>query len=138
MPKRSIERLPRGVFEKVAGSKDYWIRYVDADGKMHREKAGNLSAAKNLLSIRRTEKLNGKLPNIEKTSRKVLLSTLIDDAITHSKSENDPYVAHDFELKMNHIRKAFGNRPAESISKQQWVGWLDERARAQGLEGFNL
>jgi hypothetical protein len=88
MSKRSVERLPRGIFEKVADSKDYWIRYVDAGGKLHREKAGNLSAAKNLLSIRRAEKLNGKLPNIEKTSRKVLLSTLIDDATAHAKSEN--------------------------------------------------
>ena len=55
MSKRSVERLPRGIFEKVADSKDYWIRYVDAGGKLRREKAGNLSAAKNLLSIRRAE-----------------------------------------------------------------------------------
>lgn len=126
-----IERLPRGIFEKTAGSRVFWIRYVDGDGKLHREKAGNLTAAKNLLSIRRAEKLSGKLPNIDKTSRKVLLSALIEDAITHSKSENDPYVAHDFELKMNHIREAFGDRAAKSINKQQWAAWLDERAKAQ-------
>jgi site-specific recombinase XerD len=125
---KKVERLPRGIFEKFAGSRAFWIRYVDADGKLHREKAGNLSAAKNLLSIRRAEKLNGKLPDIEKASRKVLLSTLIDDAITHCKSENDPTVAHDFELKMAHVREAFGRRPAESINKQQWAEWLDERA----------
>lgn len=128
MSKQSDGRLPRGIFEKVADSKDYWIRYVDADGKLHREKAGSLSAAKNLLSIRRAEKLHGKLPDIEKSSRKVLLSTLVDDAIKHSKSENDPYVAHDFELKMNRVLMAFGNQPAESITRQQWAEWFDSEA----------
>jgi integrase len=128
---KKVERLPRGIFEKVTGSRAFWIRYVDADGKLHREKAGNLTAAKNLLSIRRAEKLNGKLPDIEKTSRKLLLSTLIDDAIAHSKSENDPYVAHDFEVKMKHFREAFGKLPAESINRQQWAEWLDARARKQ-------
>jgi len=131
MSKRNIDRLPRGIFERVAGSRVFWIRHVDADGKLHREKAGKLSAAKNLLSIRRAEKLSGKLPDIEKTSRKVLLSALIDDAIAHNKSENDPYVAHDFEVKMNHVREAFGSRPAESINRQQWAEWLDSRAGKQ-------
>lgn len=132
MNTKKAARLPRGVFEKVKGSKDYWVRYTDADGALHREKAGNLTAAKNLLSVRRAEKLSGKLPEIEKTSRKVLLSTLIEDAIAHSKSENDPYVAHDFELKMAHVREEFGNRPAAGISKQSWSEWLDERAEALG------
>jgi site-specific recombinase XerD len=43
-----------------------------------------------------------------------------------------PYVAHDFELKMNHTREAFGDRPAGSINRQQWAEWLDERAKEQG------
>jgi hypothetical protein len=37
-------------------------------------------------------------------------SELIDDAIKHSKSENDEYVADNFELKMNHIRSKFCRR----------------------------
>jgi integrase len=53
----------RGIFEKVPGSGGWWIRYVDAQGRYHREKAGSKSAAILLYQKRKIEALEGrKLP----------------------------------------------------------------------------
>lgn len=51
--KKAKIEIPRGVFEKVPGSGIYWIRFVGADGKYHREIAGNLSTAKARVEDRR-------------------------------------------------------------------------------------
>jgi integrase len=122
-----MSNLPRGIYEKVPGSKIYWIRHADSAGKLHREKAGNISTATSLLAIRRADKLRGKLPEI-KNSKRLPFSELIDDAIKHSKSENDPYVTHDFELRMDRIRPVFGSRAAASITRRELVDWMDKQA----------
>ena len=122
-----MRNLPRGIYEKLPGSKIYWIRYVDFAGKLHREKAGNMSTATSLLAIRRTDKLKGKLPELKNTKR-LPFSELIDDAIKHSKSENDEHVTHDLELRMGRIRPVFGSRAAESITRSELVNWLDKEA----------
>jgi integrase len=54
------ERRERGIFERVPGSGDWWIRYHDADGRLRREKAGTLGAARKLYRKRKTEALQGK------------------------------------------------------------------------------
>ncbi len=51
---------PRGIFEKVHGSKVYWIRYIDAQGRFRREKAGTWSSARDLYTKRKNEALQGK------------------------------------------------------------------------------
>jgi len=50
----------RGIFEKVSGSGIWWIRYVDAQGRYRREKAGTWGNADKLLSKRKNEALQGK------------------------------------------------------------------------------
>lgn len=122
-----MSNLPRGIYEKVPGSNIYWIRYADLAGRLHREKAGNLSTATSLLAIRRADKLRGKLPEI-KNGKRLPFSELIDDAVKHSKSENDEYVTHDFDVKMKRIRPVFGGRAADSITRRELVGWLDHEA----------
>lgn len=121
--------LPRGIYEKVPGSKCYWIRYTTVDGIRHREKAGNLSMAKSLLALREADKLKGKLPE-KKTNKSVTFSDLIDDAISHAKAQgqDNPAGARDLELKLNRIRPAFGKRPAASIQKNEIVDWLAEES----------
>src|SRR5438128_4919971 len=53
----------RGIFEKLSGSGEWWIRYVDAQGRYRREKAGTKSGAIALYQKRKTEALEGrKLP----------------------------------------------------------------------------
>ena len=57
---RRVRRNPRGVFEKVPGSGEWWIRYWDAQGRKRREKAGTKSNAILLYRKRKTEALQGK------------------------------------------------------------------------------
>jgi hypothetical protein len=53
----------RGIYEKSPGSGVCWIRYVDAQGRLRREKAGTKSAAILLYRKRKQEALEGrKLP----------------------------------------------------------------------------
>ena len=53
--------LPRGVYEKIPGSGDYWIRFADPLGIIRRQHIGaSLSAASSLAEQRRTEVRLGK------------------------------------------------------------------------------
>jgi integrase len=53
----------RGIYEKSPGSGAWWIRYVDAKGRLRREKAGTKSTAILLYRKRKQEALEGrKLP----------------------------------------------------------------------------
>jgi integrase len=57
------DKKQRGTFEKVAGSGIWWIRYMDAAGRLRREKAGTKSAAIMLYRKRKQQALEGrKLP----------------------------------------------------------------------------
>jgi len=61
----------RGIFEEIPGSGIWWIRYVDATGRLRREKAGRKSTAILLYRKRKQEALEGcKLP--ERLRRKAL------------------------------------------------------------------
>jgi integrase len=73
---REMSMTQRGIFEKFPGSAVWWIRYVDAQGRLRREKAGTKSAAILLYRKRKQEALEGrKLP--EKL-RRPPLPTLAD------------------------------------------------------------
>lgn len=50
----------RGVYEKVKGSKDFYIYYTDAAGRRHREQVGRYSAAVEALINRRREVREGR------------------------------------------------------------------------------
>jgi integrase len=53
----------RGIFEKVPGSSEWWIRFADSAGRIRREKAGTKSAAILLYRKRKQQALEGrKLP----------------------------------------------------------------------------
>jgi len=58
--KERRESKARGVFEKVPGSRVWWIVYYDQFGKRHREKAGTKSAAIKLYGKRKQQALEGK------------------------------------------------------------------------------
>ncbi len=56
--KKKPDELPRGVFIR---DEQYWIRYRDQNGRLHREKAGPLlETAKAYIEKRRTERREGK------------------------------------------------------------------------------
>lgn len=106
----------RGIFEKVPGSRVWWVRHADADGRLRREKAGTKSAALNLYRKRKTEALEGKkLP--EKLRRlPVAFTEIARDALAYSKAHKRTYT--DDAQRMRRIEGWFGNRSADSITSQ--------------------
>jgi site-specific recombinase XerD len=113
----------RGVYEKEPGSNVWWIRWTDAKGQLHREKAGRKSDAKTLVDKRRTETLQlKKLP--EQFRAKITFNSLCDDALEHSRATNDEKVTYDLGLRFERLRLVFGSRDAAAITKQEIVRWL--------------
>jgi site-specific recombinase XerD len=109
-------RNPRGVFEKVPGSGEWWIRYNDSNGRYRREKAGSKSVAIKLVDKRRTQALEGKkLP--EKLRRAtVSFAEIAKDALAYSKSTKLSY-RHDAG-RMETLLGWFREYPAEAITAQ--------------------
>ena len=77
--KRKVtSNLPRGVYEKIPDSKDYWIRYADDKGRIRRQHIGkSLAAAKELVEQRRTEVRLGRF-NPESVGRRKPAMTVKD------------------------------------------------------------
>lgn len=106
-------KTQRGIFEKVPGSGEWWIRYVDSQGRYRREKAGTWSNADKLLAKRRNEALQGKkLP--ETLRRKfVPFSEIADDALAYSRAHKRSW--EDDKSRMKLLVEWWGNRDAESL-----------------------
>ena len=117
-PKRATKERhnPRGVFEKVPGSGEWWIRYNDSTGRYRREKAGSKSVAIKLVDKRRSQALEGKkLP--ERLRRPtVTFAEIAKDALAYSKANKLSY-RHDAG-RMETLLGWFREYPAESITAQ--------------------
>jgi integrase len=135
----------RGVYERVQGSDEWWIRYADSLGRIRREKAGTKSAAVTLYHKRKTQVLEGrKLP--ERLRRKpISFRELAQDALAHSRQHKRSY--RDDCSRMARLVEWFGDRPAESItpvdiehrlSSQTWAAATINRYRALLSLTYNL
>jgi site-specific recombinase XerD len=109
-------RNPRGVFEKVRGSGEWWICYWDTQGRKRREKVGTKSNAILLYRKRKTEVLQGKkLP--EKLRRAtVTFADVARDALAYSRAHKRTY--HDDVQRMERMLGWFRERSADSITPQ--------------------
>lgn len=104
------EMKQRGVYEKVPGSGVWWVRYVDGEGKLRREKVCSKSAAITLVGKRRTEVWEGKkLPKLR--ARVVRFAELADDYLVYVKANNQGKDVDQYRIAT--FKKAFGDRPAE-------------------------
>jgi len=101
----------RGVFEKVSGSGVWWIRFIDAEGALRREKVGSKSAAIKLYGKRKTDAMEGKKLPKKLRARQVRFSELADDYLEHAKANNEGWIAD--KNRIATLKGAFGNRPAE-------------------------
>jgi integrase len=115
----------RGVYEKVPGSDSWWIRYVDAEGRYRREKAGTKSVAIDLYRKRKTEALQGKkLP--ERLRRRIVpFGELCDDALEQAKV-NHRHVNEIYRIKT--LKKEFGSHGAESIPMAAFRSYFELQA----------
>src|ERR1035441_8805936 len=116
----------RGVFEKVIGTKIWWICYFDADGRKRREKVGRKSDAIDLYRKRKMEALQGrKLPE-KLRAPKVCFADLAKDALEYSETHKRSYA--DDKVRMAKLKDWIGQRPADSVSSQQIEHWLLEKS----------
>ena len=124
-------RNPRGVFEKVPGSGAWWIRYVDAQGRYRREKAGSKGNAIDLVRKRKNEALQGKkLP--EKLRRAtVTFAEIARDALEYSKQHKVPDAARADRWHMETILGWFRERAAADVPPQD----IERRLSELGEEG---
>jgi integrase len=123
------EAREKGIYEKVQGSRVYWIRYADGDGRIRREKAGTRSAAIKLYRKRKTEVLEGrKFPHTLR-SRRVKFAELTDDALKYCETHN---LGHQFDAyRIARLKEKFGDDVAE-ISIEEFRRWFDAQAWKPG------
>jgi integrase len=107
----------RGIFEKIPGSGESWIRYADASGRIRREKVGCLEAAEARLKIRREEAKIGILPLLTRQRRSVLFKKIADDALAYA--DDHKRSAKDDHSRMKKLKEWFGEWPADSITAKE-------------------
>jgi integrase len=112
-----MNKQGRGIFEKIPGSSEYWIRFADATGRIRREKAGTWVSARDLYIKRKAEVLQGrKLP--EKLRRRLVsFREIADDAIAYIKQEYARPA--DDVARVEVVNKWFEGRAAESITREE-------------------
>ena len=116
------ETKVKGVFEKLPGSGEWWIRYADASGRIRREKVGNKGAAIKLYQKRKTEVLQGKKLPEQFRAKAVTFNELADDAIEWAKGHKLTW--EDDVIRLKPLRDAFGSRTAESVTAQDLERWF--------------
>jgi integrase len=118
----SESKKVRGVYEKVAGSGIWWVRYADATGKVRRERVGGKGAALKLYQMRKTQVMQGKKLPEHFRAKPVSFSELADDAMEWAKSHKLTW--EDDEIRLMPMREVFGARAAESITPQDIERWF--------------
>jgi len=92
MKRPKNKKLPRGVFVRNG---EYWIRYADQHGKLHREKVGPLlEPAKRAVEKRRSDIREGKFFPDKVRQRVVPFSEIAREFLAHSKQTKRSY-GHD-------------------------------------------
>ena len=93
-------KLPRGVFERRPG--EYWIRYADKSGRIHREKIGpSVKLAQAVYQKRKTEVREGKFFPREAVQREVTFAEAARDFLDYSRKFKRSY-GHD-EARMEKL-----------------------------------
>ena len=107
-----------GVFEKVKGSGEWWVRYSDKFGHIHREKAGPKSLAQKAYEKRKTEVNEEKFfPEMTGKRKDMLFKDMaklyLEDfsKITKRSYPTDCYY-------MRRLNQAFGEKALSEISVQ--------------------
>ena len=140
---QSTKRV-RGVFEKEPGSGVWWIRFIDAEGALRREKVGSKSAAITLYRKRKTDAMEGKKLPKKLRTRKVLFGELADDYLEYAKANNEGWKADKDRIAT--LKAAFGNRPStieiadlrEWFNEQEWKPATYNRCRTVLRSIFKL
>src|SRR6516225_12323533 len=107
---KKSRNYPHGLFEKVPGSKVWWIRYSDSMGRIRREKAGTKGAAIDLYRKRKTEALQRKKLPENLRAPLVSFAQLAQDALAYSKAHKRTY--DDDVIRIERLLAAFREKAA--------------------------
>jgi site-specific recombinase XerD len=122
MARKTEDVKVRGVWEREPGSGEWWVRYRDKSGKLHREKAGRKSDAIALLNKRRNEiRVGAKMPD-NRRSAGIKFSVLADAIETFSESHHRD--KRSVLTRLRKIRPDFDERVADSIKPEDIDAWL--------------
>jgi hypothetical protein len=122
-------KATRGIFEKVPGSGEWWIRFTDSASRYRREKAGSFAAARKLLDKRRGEAVAGKkLGNLR--ARTVLFKEIGDDALVYSRANKRSH--RDDACRMTKLVEMFGTSPANDLVGHEMEQRLNAVAKSEG------
>lgn len=125
--------LPRGVFRY--SDKVFGIRYTDAAGKRHSEKAGTLKMAERLLLHRQMEALRKKMPGSSGNAPGMSMNALIDDAVNYVYTVYSKGAFNVFKAHTTAIRSEFGEADVSTMNRQRIINWLNQSQRERGWKG---
>lgn len=118
----------RGLWEREHGSGVWWIRFRDADGKLHRENVGRKSDAEALLNKRRNERRVGKkMPENVRTAPVKFVE--LADYITEEYSKAHHSDSRNVKQRLEKLKTHFGDCTAESIKPSQIDHWLSKNTK---------
>ncbi len=108
----------RGIFEKVKGSREWWIRYADQYGHIHREKVGPKSLAQKAYEKRKTQIREGDFfPRQLGRRRDMLFKDMaklyLED---HSKVNKRSYPTDCYNMRR--LTQTFGEKALSEIGPQ--------------------
>ena len=109
---------------------EFWIRFTDGAGLLHREKAGTMTAARALVERRRTEKRQGlAFPENLRRSRGVTLREVCESYLLHAKANGVRTVVR-IESRLREALSLLGPMAAASLTPADL-----ERLKLQLVEG---
>jgi integrase len=123
--KNEETKKTRGVYERVPGSGVWWIRYVDSEGRLRREKAGSRSVAVSLVCIRKADALKGKKLPKNLRARAVAFYELADDYLVYSKANNEGGDVDKYRIEK--LKAAFGNRKPAEVPIADIRDWFNDQ-----------
>ncbi len=116
----------RGLFERPTGSGIWWIRYCDASGREHREKAGSKTTARRLYEKRKTEVREGRFFPSERR-RPVFVREILDDYRRYAESSGKKIESNWGSYRR--LYDAFGDIPADSVLPEKIEEFRDNLAK---------
>lgn len=107
----------RGIFERPKASGLWWVRYSDASGREHREKAGTRGMALDMLAKRRAARLAGvKMPE-RLRAKAATFAEIAATGLEWSKAHKASWAGDVGRLR--HVCAELGQRPAADITPQE-------------------
>ena len=100
---------------KVRG--DWYVRYTDQYGRLHRERVGPRNLAIELYRKRKTEVREGRFFPEATQPRIVLFDEIAEDFLAYSR-EHKKSAEHD-EARMSRLKQTFGERAVGEIGTQE-------------------